>query len=204
MRPRTRITLVVLAGAFGFLLALASGAAADITDPDKPFSPYRPDVDRASPGVAANAVPSRPAPTEPESSQPTAAEPAQPLTEVTAPPVAETVAVDPTPAPEHVVRRPALARTRSASAPSDPGISSPVIRDQGVIDKGLHTVRVFLGQVASACKVGVATGTGGPVLVFAVLSMATVLERRWVRRARWAADEDAPELLYAWDVIAPG
>jgi hypothetical protein len=83
-------------------------------------------------------------------------------------------------------------------------VPAPLERVVSSVHRGWHNVGVFLGQAAGACQVGMATGAGGPVFVLAVLSLATALTRQRVLRTRLVADEDAPEFLYAWEVIAPG
>jgi hypothetical protein len=109
------------------------------------------------------------------------------------------------PVPEHVVTRapPAASRlARSRLIASNE--AKPFQQTVQTVKHDLSQIGAFLGEVASACKVGVGTGSGGPVLVFAVLGMAAALIRRRAFRARPATDEDVAELLYAGDVIKPG
>jgi hypothetical protein len=70
---------------------------------------------------------------------------------------------------------------------------------------GFDRVGQYLGRVVSACEVGGSgTGTGGPVVVLAVLGVVAALERRWALMVQPATDEDAPEFLYAGELTPPG
>lgn len=208
---RKKAVLIVTTGAFGLLLAFASAAKADITNPSSPGKPYQPQSGFLQPSkVEPKGQPAAtPAPTpapqpiqeEQPAEQPTVATGQTPG--VAAPAATPAAA----PAPEHVVTKAAPSIHRSGSngsgllgAPS----RRPFDQAIGAVHNGLQQAGAFFGEVASACKVGVASSTGGPVLVFAVLGIATALERRRISMIRPATNEDAPEMLYAWDVIAPG
>jgi hypothetical protein len=69
---------------------------------------------------------------------------------------------------------------------------------------GFVDIGSYLGRVVSSCHVPMGSGAGGPVLVLGVLSMAAALTRHRVLGIRPTTDEDAPELLYATEVIKPG
>lgn len=193
-------TALLIAGAFGFLLLLALGAQADIVDLNQPYSPTQPKQPETF-------LPTRPSPAPtvqpPEEAPPAAEAPAPAPTPVVEAPVRPAPA--PTPAREHIVTKAVRPiRSEVVKTPIVQGPLGPFQQVIGAVNTGLRHVGVFLGEVVSACEVGFAAGTGGPVLVLAVLGMAAALERRRAFMARLATDEDVPEFLYAWDVIAPG
>lgn len=211
MKRAVRAAGFVLAGAIWLLLMLASAASADIVDPGSPFTPSHPTI--ASP----KAIPSPHVPVAPLSApaEASAAEPAPEPSPAAAPaatpaPVMQAPPADapdlekaPPPIRARAAQRSAAAARATAVAPigSEERPLEPVI--QFVRERAVD-VGVFLAEVASACKVGMSAGAGGPVLVLAVLGVAAALEGRRILRGRWATDEKLPEHLYAWDVIAPG
>jgi hypothetical protein len=200
VKPSIRAAVIVTAGAFGLLGGLASVASADITDPSSPQSPPAsgmrlPAVPQQQPSQASNPVPSQ---------QPAPAQPviATDQTPAEAPPAMTPQAA---PAPEHpYIRSYTAPRATKLDRSSSATAFGPFDQVVSAVNSGLRDVGVFLREVASACRVGATPGTGGPVLVLAVLGMVAALDRRWVFGARWAAHEEMPELLYAGDVIAPG
>jgi hypothetical protein len=64
-------------------------------------------------------------------------------------------------------------------------------------------IEAFFGRAASAGPEGPGAGTGVPVLVLGVFSLAAVFDHHR-RSNRWAADENALELLYARELTPPG
>lgn len=184
MRRVVRVGLIVT-GAVGFLFALASLARADVVDPASVLESSSPAmVDKMFAGAENEGV----------------LVPAMPLEQPFFSGLDlgdEAVA---TPAPEQVVTQAPVAVTTRAHVDGGTVVDRAV---QGV-GEGFRDIGAFLGRVASACQVGLATGAGGPLLVFAVLGMMAPFIRRQVFGTRRAADEDAPELLYAWEVISPG
>ena len=214
----------VAAFAAGFLLALAGFAHADITDPQAPFVPYKPDssLPHVGSAVAHPSVPGpdmtgagdtqaaqpAPAPSPDEQNPPLAAEQTgqAEAEEATVPtPMPTPLALVPsTPAPEQVVMRAVRPVVREELEGVTSGPAGPLERAAIAVKHRMNDFGTFLDQAARACQVGVASGSGGPFLLFAVLGTLTALTRRRFFGARSVADEDAPELLYAWDVIAPG
>lgn len=217
MRASVRAAgLLIALAAAAWVFGLARTAAADIVTPlsaDQPVSaslqesPPKPisvpeeeeqgtEGEEASdaPMVADEVVPAEVVPEEGAAEGATAKDAREPLPP---PPVY-------TPVPEQVIERvtPATAPSGAAEARGDEaGVLGRVSHE---VEQRLDGVGTFLERVVRACQVGVTQATGGPVVVFAVLSMVTALERRRTLRARLATDEDAPEFLYAWEVIAPG
>jgi hypothetical protein len=176
---------LVVAAAAGFFAFLSTAASADVVEPESALQP-----------ASANLMSQHP-----ESSVPkeAAAQP-EPVEETLPAEQAEAEVVEPTPAPEQVVSR-----------PSRPVVREPVHSESSVLDRavqplrsGFQQVGAYLGRVANACQVGLGSGAGGPVLVLGVLCMAIALERRWVLRARPAADEQIPEFLFARELTPPG
>lgn len=209
MSVKTLLRLALVTGAAGLSLAFAQGASADLVDPARPYEPVIRDnpvpafpivrVPATAPGSAVSEGESPPA-----MAEPTASEPPVVATDATPAPADPVATPLPVPAPESVVTRPAprvhrLSDARAQEAPTphlvDPNTNRPRI---------MQHVRSFLAELVSTCKVGASAGSGGPVLVLAVLGMAAALDRRWVRRARLATDERTPEFLFAWEVISPG
>jgi hypothetical protein len=176
---------LVVASAAGFFAFLSTTASADVVEPESALQP-------ASANLMSQA---------PESKDAAARQP-KPLEETLQAEPAEAPVAEPTPAPEQVVSR----------APSRPVVvQEPAHSEASVLDRavqplrsGFQQVGAFLGRAANACQVGLGSGAGGPVLVLGVLSMALALERRWVLRARPAADEEVPEFLFAQELTPPG
>ena len=182
MKGLIRAGLVVAAAA-GFFAFLSTTASADVVEPKSALQP-----------ASANLMSQQP------ESKDAATQPA-PLEETLQAEPAEAEVVEPTPAPEQVVSR----------APSRPVVQEPAHGESSVLDRAVQPLRsgfqqigAYLGRVANACRVGLGSGAGGPVLVLGVLCMALALERRWVLRARPAADEEAPEFLFAQELTPPG
>jgi hypothetical protein len=177
---------ILVAAAAGFALALSSGASADVVEPQSAYQP-------ASIGLldqeAAKAAKIDPAPAEPTA-------------------VAEEKVVKPdevvaaTPAPEQVVRPAPAHLVREMEVKQE--APSVVERVFHPFRAGLQRFGASLVRVVSACDVGLGTGTGGPVFVLAVLSMAAPFIRRRVVGTRWSTDEDMPEFLYAAELTPPG
>lgn len=198
---RIRWAMIVVAGGFGLLFALADRASADVVDPATAHQPVSSSL-MASPAPDEGSAQGEPAPLVPaEGAGRPATAPAAP-----APTAPEPVpAVTKTPAPEQVVTRAPILEHRRISVQAATGLAvEGLTTSLQSVREGLSDVGAFLGRAASACQVGVSTGSGGPVLVLAVLGLATALDRRRVLHTRLSADEEAPEFLYAWDVISPG
>lgn len=109
--------------------------------------------------------------------------------------------VEPTPAPEQVVRQAPSRLTESTVTRSGPTLADRVTHPLRV---GFYKIGASLGRVVGACEVGFGSGAGGPALVFAVLGMAAPFIRRRVFATRWTADEDVPEFLFARELTPPG
>lgn len=186
MRALVRIG-IVLAGAVGFCFALAHVASADVVNP---ASAYQPASTTLVPeGTSANEAP-----------KPVSPKPAEKIAQGSEARPDETVAA--TPAPEQQVKQaPARSVLRE---PIRLGGDSPIKRVIGPFQAGLHKIGEYLERAVSACRVGLGMGNEGPFFALAVLGLVAALNRRRVLWARSAADEDAPELLYAGEVIAPG
>jgi hypothetical protein len=188
---------VIAGGALWVLLGLARGASADVVDPESAQQP----VSAALMASPAPGSASEPAPVIPKANAAGAA-----LAEgapVAAPAASPAPAVS-TPAPEQAVTEaPAFIRPSAVQVAAGVAVEGLRTSWEG-IRHGFDDAGEFLGRAASACRVGVSTGVGGPILVLAVLGLVTALERRRVLGTRSAADEDAPEFLYARAVIAPG
>jgi hypothetical protein len=177
---------VVVAAAGGFLAALAVSASADVVEPSSAYQPASTALlEEGAPGPAAELA-------VPEPSSEPKAEP---------PPVAETRDVPvATPAPEHQVRAVPVHIARREPEPRPAGLPAAV----RPFVTGVERIGAYLGRVVSACQVAAGSGAGVPVLALAVLSVATALTRRRVIGTRSIADEEARELLFAGEVIAPG
>ncbi len=183
MKGLIRAGLVVAAAA-GFFAFLSTTASADVVEPESALQP-----------ASANLMSQQPESKDAAANQP------KPMEEALQAEQAEAEVVEPTPAPEQVVSR----------APSRPVVQEPAHSEASVLDRavqplrsGFQQVGAYLGRVANACQVGLGSGAGGPVLVLGVLCMAIALERRWVLRARPAADEEVPEFLFAQELTPPG
>jgi hypothetical protein len=105
-----------------------------------------------------------------------------------------------TPAPEPQVRPAPAHIKRTEAAPHESGFARVI----HPLSSGLQQVGSSLGRLVSACQVAAGSGAGVPVLALAVLSVAAAFDRRRVLGTRIITDEDAPDLLYATEVIAPG
>jgi hypothetical protein len=178
---------VLVAAAAGFCVAFSLHASADVVEPKSAYQPAS--VGLLEEEAAKAAVPEG----EPAKVDPKAEEAKQEKPD-------EVVAA--TPAPEQVVRQVPAHLVR----PNTVGGSAP-----SVVDRVMHPLRVgfqhigaSLGRVVGACDIGFGTGSGGPVLVLAVLSMAVPFIRRRVFQTRWSADEDVPEFLFARELTPPG
>lgn len=172
---------LVLVCAAGFCIALGVAASADVVDPASAYQPASTELVSGKPDGQESLLPSAPL----DGSFFTA-----PSDEVVA-----------TPAPEQVVTQAPAHIVRAIPSPNDGTALDRAVRNVG---SGFKNIGALLGRVASACQVGLATGTGGPVVVLAVLSGLTAITRRRALFARWATDEDVPELLYAWEITPPG
>lgn len=209
---RTAGILIVAAGALGFLFALAAPAAADLVTPNAAEQPVSSSLDGSPPKPIESSEESEEGSSgEAAGEQPMAAEDAAPAAEAEEGAAAEAPAPAPTPlapppvytpVPETVIERvsPPVADRIAEAGESEAASLGMLERAR----RGMREAGVVLKQVVRACQVGVGQTTGGPIVVLAVLSMVTALERRRALRARLATDEDVPEFLYAWDVIAPG
>lgn len=216
---------IVVVGALGLLIGFAGTAAADLVSPNSAEQPVSSSLDESPP------KPIEPASEDDESSEegtvgaPVASEDATPAAEAeetdteaadaealpeegmpaeAAAPAATPLAPPPayTPAPETVIERATPVSALQAAEAGEPEAASLGIVDRA--RRGMDEAGAVLGQVVHACQVGVGQAAGGPAVGLAVLSMVAALERRRTLRARLATDEDPPEFLYAWDVIAPG
>jgi len=193
LRVGVRLACIVGAGAFGLLLAFAPAASAEVVDTGSPYQPAATSLvapsgegstaEGADRGERASLPLRMAVPAEAE---------AAPAAPAPLPTAAPEVVVRPVPAPHagQPVGVEALPRSEQG----------PIHRVQGAFGRA----GAFLGEMVSACLVGVAGGTGGPVLLLAVLGMATALTGRRLFMGRWLTDEEPPEFLYVWDVIAPG
>jgi hypothetical protein len=181
---KTLIRALVLIGvAVGGSFALARVASADVVEPRSAYQPAS--VALLSEDAAAAALPAAEA-------EPQAVKEERPA------PSKATVAT-PAPEPQVVRQRPVPAAEAHTAQP--PSVARRLIDPFRV---GFEHIGASLGRVASACDVGLATGPGGPGLVLAVLSIAFPFVGRRFSRNRRVADEDVPELLYAWKLTPPG
>lgn len=185
MRPLVRLALI-FAAASGFLLALSLTASADVVEPSSAYQPASTVLLERGPG--AGALPAE------EGAAAGTGEASRTTTETREAEVAAT------PAPEHQVK-PAPARVTTTSSAAQ---ASALVRAMRPFGVGFERIGAYLGQVVSTCQVAAGSGAGVPVLALAVLSVVTALNRRRVFGVRPATDEDAPELLFATEVIAPG
>jgi hypothetical protein len=184
---------VLVAAAAGFCLAFSLSASADVVEPQSATQPAAAGLlqEETAAAMVPEGIPDG-KPADVSGGDPKAAATQEELSEV----------VEPTPAPEQVVRQ-APARVVHASTDTNPAPS--------VVDRVMHPLRMgfqhigaSLGRVVGACDVGFGPGAGGPVLVLAVMSMAAPLIRRRVFMSRWTADEDVPEFLFARELTPPG
>jgi hypothetical protein len=179
---------LVLVGAAGLCLALSSASSADVVEPESAFQP-------ASLGLLSKDAPagdfSAGAPI--EEGMVKAAMAAEPkLDEVVETPAPEEQVVRP--APVHLVRPNTFVETSRS-------VAEAIVHPLRI---GFRHIGASLGRVVSACEIGLGTGTGGPVLVFAVLALAAPFIRNRVVGTRLSTDEDVPDLLYAWELTPPG
>lgn len=187
MRGLLKAGLVVAAAA-GFCVALSAAASADVVDPQSPYQPASTHLmkEKAAPKGTADRealASSRPL----EQAFEEGAEARVPAT----------------PAPEQLVSRAPVHVERRAQ-PRDAGEGSVLDRAASRVEEGFQEVVAFLGRVSSAGQGSAPHETGGPVIVLAVLGLASALARRRVFAARWLTDDEMPELIYASEVIAPG
>jgi hypothetical protein len=175
-----------VAVAAGFFVALASHASADVVEPQSAYQPasvglLQEETAKAAVDQAAQA----------EKAKADEAKASEPDEVVVA-----------TPAPEQIVRQaPAHLVRQSTEQRSQPSVVDGITRPLRV---GFQQIGASLGRVVGACDVGFGTGSGGPVLVFAVLAMAAPFIRRRVLATQRSADEDVPEFLYAQELTPPG
>jgi len=203
-----KTAVVLVAGAFAFLVGSSAGAWADVVDPKEPMQPIASTLAEGSGAQPADeqsadgdAVPTEgEAPASEEPAPLAAAEPSDATNEAVAPTAPERVR---SPAPEAVVRA-VPARDRAGSASGGWTVTLTVERGRAATTRLAEGASAFLGHLGDACRIGLANGPGGPVLAFAVLAVALAFERRWVLWARAWADEDRPSYLEALEVIDPG
>lgn len=178
---------VLAAGAAGFCVALSLQASADVAGPERAFRPASVGLVQEETFEAAIAEAAYSA-EQAEAAEKKASE-------------SDEVVVA-TPAPEQIVRQaPAHLVRNSGTEQSQPSVVGAIVRPLRV---GFQHLGVSLGRVVGACDVGFGTGSGGPVLVLAVFAMAAPFIRRRVQGARWSADEDVPEFLFARELTPPG
>jgi hypothetical protein len=177
---------VLAAVAAGFCVALSLTASADVVEPKSATQPAA--VGLLQEEAAKAAVPDA----GPQGFDPKAAEAMQE-------PVDEVVA---TPAPEQVVRQaPAhFVRPNTDVHPAP----SVVERVTHPLRMGFQQIGASLGRVVGACEVGFGSGAGGPVLVFAVLSVLAPFIRRRVFMARGTTDERVSDFLLVRELTPPG
>jgi len=176
---------VMVAAAAGLCLALSQVASADVVEPKSAYQPAS--VGLLEEKEAAKVVAEEPAKADPKTAEAKEEKPDE--------------VVVATPAPEQVVRQaPALA-PRSAVTTPEPSLAHRITHPLRV---GFREIGASLGRVVGACDVGFGSGAGGPVLVFAVVALATPFIRRRVFATRWTADEDVPEFLFARELTPPG
>jgi hypothetical protein len=174
---------ILISGAAGFCIAMALAASADVGNPT---SAYQSAFKIALTPQAVQAA-SRPVASAPEAAKPDPAKSVAPR--VGDEPVA-------TPVPEQFVSQ---------------GPAPVVVRDHRSMMERIvfgvgakyRAIESFFGRVASATQDGPGAGTGVPVLVLAVLSVAAVVEHHR-RHGRWATDGNVLELLYARELTPPG
>jgi hypothetical protein len=182
-------TAILLAAAGGFVVALSLAASADVVEPSSAYQPASTALLEESHSTeAATGLPAE------ESVAPQATGEVSPDAEARVEPAPAT------PLPELQVGPARSHVVRAEPAPSESALDRAV-RPLGA---GLERIGSYLARVVSACHEAASSGAGVPVLALAVLSGAAALDRRWVLGTRPTTDEDAPELLYASEVIAPG
>jgi hypothetical protein len=180
--------VILLAAAGGFCVALSLSAQADVVEPKSAYQPASVGLlEKGAPGTDVSV---------PEGQQEAAVPKVQEAKEA---PVAEEVPA--TPAPEQQVVRQVPTAIAPSATREAPSLADRIVHPFQV---GLEHIRATLGRAVSACKVGFGAGAGGPVLVLGVLCMAIPFTRRRVLGTRRAADEDAPEFLFAWELTPPG
>jgi hypothetical protein len=190
MKVRTLFRVGVLAAAaVGFCLALSTGASADVVEPSSATQPAAADlfVEETVEAAAAEASGDVTTPAE------TLQEPDQ----------VPGGTVEPTPAPEQVVRQAPPVHIVRANPDVRPE-PSVVERVTHPLRMGFQQIGATLGRVVGACEVGLASGAGGPVLVFAVLSMAAPFIRRRVLATRGITDERVSDFLLVRELTPPG
>lgn len=218
---------IVVVGALGVLFGFAGTAAADLVTPNSAEQPVSSSLDGSPPKPIESASEEEGSSEEGMAGAPVATEDATPVADAEG---ADAAAADAEPVPEEGAPAPAQAAVPAATPLAPPPIYTPVpetvieratpvsalqaaeagepeAASLGIVDRarrGMDEAGAVLRQVVHACQVGVGQASGGPLAALAVLSMVTALERRRALWARLATDEDPPEFLYAWDVIAPG
>lgn len=180
---------MVAAGVLAFCGAWSAVASADVVEPSSAYQPASTQLLTEKQKAPAAGEMHKPEP-EPAALGEASQAPKEPVLD-------EAPA---TPAPEPQVRAVPAHITPRESHPE----SSVVERVTTPLRAGFQHIGSYLGRVVSTCQVAAGSGAGGPVLVLAVLSVVAAFERRRVFGTRPATDEDAPELLYATDVIKPG
>jgi hypothetical protein len=195
VRATVRV-LLVLAGAVGFCAVLGTVASADVVNPESAMTlaekaMVQPDQEQQAKGDEGTAPSAEPKPA------PSAAPKDAPLEEAQA-----SGEVAATPAPEQQVRQAPSQITRTH--PANAVESSPLDIAVRPLRAGVQQVGSYLERVVSACQVGMGSGTGGPVVVLAVLGLVAALERRRILGVRSTTDEDVPEFLYAGEITPPG
>lgn len=216
---------IVVVGALGVLFGFAGTAAADLVTPNSAEQPVSSSFEESPPKPIQSTSGEEDSSEEGAAQPPVAADGEAPVPDAEAGGAgaadaeavpeegasAEAAAPAPTPlAPPPVytpVPEPVIERATPASALRAAEAGEPEAASLGVVEharRGMDEAGAVLRQVVHACQVGVGQASGGPLAALAILSMVTALERHRARRARLATDEDVPEFLFAWDVIAPG
>jgi cytoskeletal protein RodZ len=196
---------IIILGAVGALLWLSSIASAQVGNPtSEPFKPYSP-TDQPAMFIPESSPSTAPASAEAPATEPVAEElVAAPVEAVPEQDAAPAAAVEP--GARRAAKQPGTAQRQVEPVLAEAAVSPEGSTDTSVASSTgpIERVKTVLAELATACQVGVSFPTGGPVLAFAILAAALGLDGQRFQRTRWLADEDAPELLYAGDVIAPG
>lgn len=170
---------ILVSGAAGLLFALGLAAHADVANPASTYqSAFK---------IAQVRQPPAPAVAEPAPAKARA-------------PVAR-VEPDATPVPEQFVSEapaPVVVQPRHGSVDD-----SAVARIVFGAEARYREIEAFFGRVATAGQDLPGAGAGVPALVLGILSVAAVLDHHRLM-GRWAADENALELLYARELTPPG
>jgi hypothetical protein len=169
---------IVVSGAAGLLFALGLAARADVANPASTYQSAFKIAQMRDPAPAP--VPAKSAPSR-----------------VQAP--VQRVEPAATPVPEQFVSQ----APAPVVAPREHGHGSVVSRIVFGAEAKYRDIEAFFGRAASASPEGTGAGAGVPVLVLGVLGAAAVFDHHR-RGNRWAADENALELLYARELTPPG